>query len=391
MTDQKKITRPHISERERLALWAAAAGRCTFCNRYVVESEDLGLAVPIGEMAHIVGWGKESPRGESNLTAEQRQTASNLILACRNCHKPIDDNGVIGLYTVDELLKRKREHEGRIHTLTEIGTDRSAYIVRMVGMVRGVPPELSRQTVLVAATAAGLYPRRLPGSYWDDVDLDLRSTGDPDSEQAFEACLPPIHRLTSRVHDGVRGNEIDQIAVFGFARIPLLIALGVKLDDKLRINIFQRQRREDDNAWKWPDDPGESPTFSITPIHSNRTSTEVSLIINLSGSIPRSHLPDQLQDVGTLYALNPVPPASLGPNLINSPKALANFESTMRDFMAQLEVEHTGVDHVNLFAAAPVSAAVVIGIILMPDVSPAWRIYDRSRQGTFFEALEVRS
>ena len=57
--------RPHLNPRTEIAVWAAAAGRCTFCNRLVTENEDLGLIVPIGELAHNIGWSKGSPRGNS--------------------------------------------------------------------------------------------------------------------------------------------------------------------------------------------------------------------------------------------------------------------------------------------------------------------------------------
>ncbi len=94
-----------------IAVWAAAAGRCTFCNRLVLENEDLGEPVAIGELAHNVGWGEKSPRGESDLSADERREASNLLLLCRTCHIPIDQGGVAKRYTVARLAEFKREHE----------------------------------------------------------------------------------------------------------------------------------------------------------------------------------------------------------------------------------------------------------------------------------------
>lgn len=388
----KDEKRPGISERERIAVWAAAAGRCTFCNRIVHESDDLGLAVSIGEMAHIVGWSQKSPRGDSTLTTNQRQLAHNLVLACRNCHKPVDDNGVVGLYTIEELIKRKRKHEQRIRDLTAIGADRSAFVVRIVGMVRNIPPELSRETVLTATTAAGLYPKCLPSGHLNDVDLDLRNLGDPECKDHFKAALPAIDRLAAKIHDGVRVDSVQHVAVFGFARIPLLIALGARLDDKVRLQVFQRQRREDDNAWKWPDEPAPPPSFQTARAQlDDDPAGPVTLMVNLSGKIPRTDLPASLRNTGTLYELNPVEPARHGPNLIDSPAALASFESELRRFIARVEADHPGVGHIHLFCAVPVSAAIVTGRVLMPSISPAWRIFDRDLDGTFFEALEVKS
>src|SRR5213080_2747838 len=109
-----KDRRPHLNSRTEIAVWAAAAGRCTFCNRLVTENEDLGLVVPIGELAHNVGWGKDSPRGDSHKSRAGRSDADNLLLLCRNCHKPADDNSIIGLYSIDVLQRLKQEHEARI-------------------------------------------------------------------------------------------------------------------------------------------------------------------------------------------------------------------------------------------------------------------------------------
>src|SRR5947209_2095652 len=103
--------RPHLNSWTVIAVWAAAAGRCTFCNRLVTENEDLGLVVPIGELAHNVGWGKSSPRGNSPTSTTKRSSPDNLVLLCRNCHKPVDAKGILGYYTVDLLQQLKREHE----------------------------------------------------------------------------------------------------------------------------------------------------------------------------------------------------------------------------------------------------------------------------------------
>jgi hypothetical protein len=388
MSDRR--SRPTISDRTRCAVWAAAAGRCTFCNRYLLENEDLGEPVPIGELAHNVGWSEDSPRGESDIDVGQREAAENLLLVCRNCHKPLDDGGVVGRYTVDELVKRKRQHEERIRFLSEIGADRAAYIVRVVGHVRGVPPELSRNTVLSAATAAGIYPKRLNGSHWEDVDLDLRSHGEPNSREDLERCLPATDDLVARVHDGVRREAIERVAIFAFARIPVLIYLGARLDDKLSTLVFQRQRQDDANAWRWPDEPSDPAEFDLTLLQEGADLASVALIVCLSGTIAVEELPEGIRSSHYIYCISPTCPAETGPTLIRSPRCLANFEATMRRFLARVEADHGKIPQVSLFAAVPLSAAVTIGRVLMPHISPAWLVFDRDQHRHFFLALEVK-
>lgn len=380
-------TRKTPSDRSVYKVWAAAAGRCTFCNRSVLMNEDLGEAVPIGELAHIVGATEQSPRGASEVGRDARAEADNLILACRNCHKPVDDGGVAKRYSIEELQRRKREHEQRVYELTEIGTDRKATVLRVAGTIRGVAPELTRETVLGATTSSGLYPQRLPGSYWNVVDADLRQQMGESDQVYFQRAIPMIDELVARVHSGIGSDMISRLAVFGFARIPLLVYLGARLDDKVPTNIFQRHRVDKGNAWNWPVEPHAVPTFSTDTIRQGSQSDNVAIIFNLSGTIADKDLHHDIDDTYTVYAISSSP---TGPSVISSPEALAAFEKELREFFAMVEANHGKLMTLCVFSAIPVSAAIVVGRVLMPNVSPALCIYDRDESGNFFRAMEVR-
>lgn len=385
-----KGRRPKIPVEEALPVWVAAAGRCTFCNAYVLESEPLGIPVLIAELAHIVGWSPTSPRGDDPLPLEDRQKAENLMLACRNCHKPIDQKSVLDLYTVEQLRQRKREHETRMKLLTDLSPDRQAFVIRVVSKIRGTDPELSRATVLDAVTQAGYYPQMLPASHWQGVEADLRPLGDLDAPEDYERCLPQLEALATRVGDGVAGNDVGRLAVFAFARIPVLIALGAALDDKIETLIFQRHRASGVNAWKWPQNPAPVPTFSAEVLRTGSRDM-VALVLNLSGHIGAEDLPEEILETHTVYVIQPVNREDVGVGVIDGPDALTAFEGTVRRFMGMVEREHGRLDHVALFPAVGVASAVVLGQVLMPDVSPAWHVYDRKADGgTFYKALEVR-
>jgi hypothetical protein len=356
----------------------------------VTENEDLGEVVPIGELAHNVGWSAASPRGESSLDPEQRRAAENLLLLCRNCHKPVDDGGVVGRYTADVLDRLKREQEERIRLLTEIGADRAAVILRVVGPVRGVNPELTHDTVLGATTAAGYFPQMVRGSYRAEYDLDFRGRSDPGTPAHFVACAGEVDALLARINDGIRRDEIGRLAIFAFARIPVLIHLGACLDDKVPTVIFQRHRVDEGNAWRWPAEPGEAPDFDLTQISSGSERGRVALLVNLSGTVAPDELPDGMATSHSLYTLSPRPPSAAGPTLIDSPAALARFDRCARRFLAVIEADHGKIDEIDLFPAVPMSAAITLGRVLMPHVSPAWLVHDRNESNIFFKALEVR-
>jgi hypothetical protein len=70
------------------------------------ETDDEAL---VGDACHIVGDSVNGPRGNSPLSAEQRDRYANLILLCKVHHKQVDDQR--NTYT-EELLKQiKEDHE----------------------------------------------------------------------------------------------------------------------------------------------------------------------------------------------------------------------------------------------------------------------------------------
>jgi hypothetical protein len=380
--------RPRLNPKTVIAVWAAAAGRCTFCNQLVIENEELGLAVPIGELAHNVGWSKGSPRGKSSLSSADRSDPDNLILLCRNCHKPIDDQGVIGLYPIHVLRQFKQEHEARIRFLTGIGADRKAHIIRLVGPICGVSPELTYETVLTALTAAGIFPATLPNGYRNAIEIDLREYGEGTAE-TFATCTQPINEFVARINDGIKRDQISRIAVFAFARIPLLVYLGSKIDDKVPMLIFQRQRTDDQNAWRWPTQPPAPAQFSFKK-QQTREPDRVALVLNISGTIHLRELPEDIQQAYTVYELVPVPPDVSDPSVISSLEARASFERTLRSFLAHIEKEHGKIPEIAVFPAIPISCAITLGRVLMPHVSPSLILFDRNERNNFYRALEVK-
>lgn len=380
--------RPPISDTTERLLWARSAGRCTLCNRLVTENEDLGEVVSIGEMAHNVGWGRKSPRGESELTAEERAAAENLLLLCRNCHRPVDAKGLMGRYSVEELQRFKTEHEQRIKLLTSVGGDRKATLIRVVGNIRGAQPELTLDTTLGALVRAGIFPELLPNAYFPAYEADLRAIPEPYGPDEFKHATRYIDELVSRVQEGVGRGRVARLAVFGFARIPLLVHLGAKLDDKVEAQIFQRQRVDGSDAWSWPK-YGDEVGFDLTKTRDGE-SDQVSVVINLSGTISLDDLPADKRDASTIFTIGPSHPSIAGPELIRSPEALANFEDVMRCLLAAVERDYPAARTIDVFPAVPVSAAVTVGRVLMSDVSPTLRLFDRGEDGQFFEALEVK-
>ena len=95
-------------------LWSKAAGRCSMPDCRKKLALDASDAVPsksvlIGENAHIVGDKKTAARGDSPLSAEDRDRYPNLILLCRNHHREVDRDPAA--WPIELLHQVKADHE----------------------------------------------------------------------------------------------------------------------------------------------------------------------------------------------------------------------------------------------------------------------------------------
>lgn len=99
-----------ISVKTHKILWGRAANRCSIClMELVMDASETDDESVVGEACHIVAHSPDGPRGESELTEEQRDKYSNLILLCSVHHKQIDDQP--DEFHVEKLKQIKLEHE----------------------------------------------------------------------------------------------------------------------------------------------------------------------------------------------------------------------------------------------------------------------------------------
>ena len=105
----------NIPDREWKMLAATSGGYCAFpgCDLHLVApGADQDDAAFLGEAAHIVADSRQGPRGRSEMSDEDRDKHTNLILFCGVHHKLIDDQP--RTYSVPVLQQMKRDHETRM-------------------------------------------------------------------------------------------------------------------------------------------------------------------------------------------------------------------------------------------------------------------------------------
>jgi len=378
------------SEIEKRKVWAASAGRCAVCGADLLEGRLTHRPMTLGELAHIVGAlsTPASPRGQSAMSDEERNQAANLMLVCAGDHNEIDRDGATDLLTIEKLRAIKNAHEDWVRRVTGLDRSRGTAVLRMIGGLRGNAVELSRETA--SATILNCDDRfpDFPLSLQRyGIEIDLRQIpGEADPGFAYwQAGKDKIDEvLANQLSEAVRREIVRHLSVFAFARLPLLVYLGSRLDDNIETAIYQRHRATE--SWEWPDDATVEFAVEVA-LPPEETSTEAVVLLNVSGTIAGDEVPNELANLPRLI-LRPAD-AVPSPDLISSRQALQSFTSAGRTLLSDIEATAKGLQRLHILAALPVSAAVALGRVHDGHVHPAFGVYDRGADGQYRLALEV--
>jgi hypothetical protein len=384
---KKPAGRAKLTEREKLKVWVRAGGICVLCKKYLLDGALTGLEVSLGELAHIVGQQKSarSPRGMHPMPREDRDNAENVVLACESCHEEIDDQLATEILEVERLNAIKAAHEQRIRHVTTLPDDQRSLVLRVIGKVRGNAVEVTRSTAAKTVIGAGRFP-------WFDLDRDRLGVevdlqplpGERDADETYyaTACRAIDEVLDTRVHDAIRSGDVRHLSVFAFARLPLLVYLGSKLEDNCTVAVYQRHRATQDWAW---DDDAEERHFTVTTNVAVDAATEAVLVCNVSGTIDPEEMPVELAG---LPAIVIAPDATPSPDVVRSRASLDAFCKAVRDVNATLDAAKN-VRRLHVLGALPPTAAVELGRLHDPHIHPDLVVYNRTDDGTYQRALEI--
>ena len=381
-----------MSEPERRKLWVKAGGRCTLCKIYLLEGGLTSMEVFLGEGAHIVGQQAtpKSPRGiNSDLSDAERDKAENILLACSTCHTEIDKQRLIRTMTVDELVRRKAQHENEIRHQTGLTTDRRTTVLRLQGWVRGAAMELSKETAALAVIrSSDRFPLFQPAFDQQSIEIDLRHLpGEEEgSSEYYAAARKKIDSgVRDRLYEGIRTNHVKHLSVFAIARLPLLVYLGWTLEDGVSTDVYQRHRRSAD--WQWPAGSQDT-SFRVETLKPGPANAkDAALITNLSGITRLENLPDH-PSMSPVFCLS-VDGQTPHEDIIATPRSLGAFQSVVRRFFSRLEETYKPLEHLHVFGALPVSAAVTLGQSLKAsDLRPTVVLYDLA-SGGYNKVLEI--
>ncbi len=370
-----------IRDLTRLLLFVSAGGRCEFdgCNGYLLQ-HPLTLALGnFAEMAHIVAFSEDGPRGKLALQPTYINDVGNLMLLCPQCHKLIDDHP--DQYIVSILQKFKESHEDRIFHVTGLGPDKRTTVVQLKARIAG-------QTVAipVAQVTKAVAPRYPTDAKGHVIDLTaISAEGKAFIEEAPRCIKQKIERL---YEPGMDVHETRHISLFALAPIPLLIYLGSQLSNKVPVDVFQRHRDTEDWVWK---DSGTQAEYRFDKIREGMGEGCLALIISLSGKIRPEALPSNIDDQFTIYELT-LANIDPSPTYLRQREDLARFKDTYQAGLRTIARECGKCETIHLFPAVPAPVAVYCGRELLPKVDPKLLVYDYDKRlGGFTPIIEVNS
>lgn len=373
-----------VSDLDARRVWVAAGGRCTFCKEFIAEDETTSQAVFVGQLAHIVGATAEegSPRGKSALPLEDRARPENLMLLCAGEHKVIDDRGQWATYDEEQLLAFKIQHERDVRELTGLLRKPKTTVIRVAGDIRERAVDFSKQSVVRALLEEQKFP---DFSLYDDsqnCEVDLRQyDGEDDSDPSYWALVKrTLEQRLKPLKNHLKTKQIDHISVFALARIPILVQLGVLLDDVTNVTVHNRRR---DDGWGWY---SATSTENLTfPVSTTPGEGDPVVTFSISAPVDLDALPPELKG-RPRYDIRAAG-VRLSPKVLRSADDLQALIDSWREVLAILEENHRN-QPINLVLAVCAAGAVEIGRAHMRAAHAPLRIYDRIG-GTYALTIET--
>ncbi len=369
-----------ISDSTRVLLNVRAGGRCEFdgCNKYLFRHHLTHAEENFSQMAHIVAFKPDGPRGRSGLRPKDINNVDNLMLLCPPCHHLIDRRPKE--FPRETLEKYKKNHEERILRLTAIEPDSKTTVVQLLSRIR---------EKTVAIPPAEIYKAISPRYAHDPqgVVIDLTHL-DGQDENFYAVATRTIEKRMERLYEpGMEADQTRHISLFAMAPMPLLVFLGSQLSSRVAVELYQRHRVPSE-SWEWQtsDEPVE---YKFHRRQEGTDAASVALLLSLSGTTHLSDLPAEFDDRFSIYEIT-LAKGTPRPSFLRTREDLIGFKDVYEEAGSSIRRDHAGLAALHLFPAVPAPIAVLCGRELLPKVDPVLIVYDRDKnEGGFQQILKV--
>jgi len=364
-------------------VWARAAGRCQYrnCNSNLIGHLVSGSRKVVrGFVAHVIAASAGGPRGHEVLSAELAKDPDNVMLLCHGCHRTVDVDHPEE-HPAELLYKMKREHEGWVQRVLDLGAGSQSHILRFTNRIEANETAIPVDECIRSIMAIGRTPATA-----SPIDLKLGIPGTTDSEDLFWAAEPEDLRrfCETRLMGRFAEGTIRHLSVFGFAPMPLLILLGRLIPDVLEVDVFTRHR-EPHPTWTWKTEGcGFNPTVSEGEAGPSR----VALKVEITDRIADHRITDAVGETDlSIWSITCREP---GYDVLRTREDLSAFRATARLAFNRIKEVHGEDASVMVFPAAPTACCIELGRVWQPKAHRPMAIYDQVQGRGFLERLVIK-
>ena len=373
--------RPSIPAPVKFELWTKSGGRCEFegCNKPLWYDGLTFAKINGSNIAHIISWTPNGPRGDENLSEKLATDVNNLMLTCPIHNHLIDSKDHIEEYSVNRLREMKRKHEERIERVTSIMPNMQSTIIKYSANIGAQAIVIDEKEI-----ASTILPDYYPDGNIRSIDLEHSTwyDNDPDFWQNEVKHLTNV--FNQQILPDINNGNIKHISLFGFAPQPLLIYLGYLLNDKYRINSYQLNRN---GNWLW--------TTEQNPIEFNynkpqlKNGAEPVLKLQISGYYNDERvynaLPGRKIDIWELSVKN------ANSDIIKTKENLYDFKQSVRKLLEEIKLHYKEGTILKIFPVMPVSACIELGRLYLPKADMPLEIYNQeSIDAGFKYAISIK-
>ena len=358
------MSKSNIPQSVKIELAARSGGRCEICGEYLF-SDFFHQNVHLEENAHVLPDSDKGPRYKEIIKkAELKggEIVDNLMFLCPKCHTAIDKSP--DFYTVDSLLKIKKEHEETVYQSGELIKNRK-YVkaVRFTSYIGENEISIGSQEIKDALFAHSV-------SYKDTI-IDLSTASKKSEGETLYHYYNDLSRQLERnykdkIINSLNNQDPTTIAIFALAPQPLLIKLGRLFNNTYPIYIFNKTRKANWN----PVSRKKLLNYLIVEPEIIR-GRRVVLSLEISGATSDSEIGKG--DIWRITINNPRFDA------VSCKEDIDNFGSIVETFFAKIKEIYGVEKEIDVYLALPQSLAVKFGSVYMPRAYNKLVLYDKDK------------
>lgn len=343
-------------------LMVNCGGRCTICNKDVMNDWRIHKRVNTAEKAHIKAFSDLGPRPDKSLSKQERNSYDNLMVLCPSCHSTIDEKVASKEYTVEWLRQKKKDKEERIKRILDVLNDKESDFIKYSSAIGNQNFNINDDDICGNCFVNNFFSHN-----------DIINLGEDINEEDIETSIKELcKKFETRIQRGIDNGKSSTYCLFAKAPQPLLIYLGRLFNDKHDVKIFTSHR---DNVWKY-NDLISNVKFSICKPTSCNKENSVVIVVNSTATVDHERVKKVFGTGVDIWEINA---SEIGVDKINNQEELKNFYSIVVNVLDDIGFIYGKDKIINLMPVMCNSLAITFGRAIFCKAHNKINIYDSKR------------